>query len=130
LTDHVVASPKDWQYLREAKLLGEPCRGCGGSATELFHLTSGGDIADNLIPLCKDCRAVYGGVGRRRARIVDAIRSSLSTSEHTYVLETRGRFFLDRFYPAIVASCPYCRTELDEGIFCATCGPPPYRDAA
>jgi hypothetical protein len=124
-------SPKYWQDLREAKLLGQSCRGgCGAQAAELVYLVGLETVADNVIPLCANCRTVYEERGDGWRQVADAIRSSLSPAEHAYILEKQGGFFLDRYYPALIPSCPLCRTELDQGMFCSVCGWPPYREAA
>jgi hypothetical protein len=54
----------------------------------------------NIVPLCRGCHAVVDGrdpVPKLQARAT--LRASLGTAEVAFVIQVRGREWLDRAYP-------------------------------
>jgi HNH endonuclease len=100
----------DWKPLRAQKT--GPCRACGSYQwVELHHAVprslGGGDVEDNLLPLCHTCHMEWEDRGQRWPMIAAAVRDSLSPAEHAYIVQTKGEDFLERYYPA-GGSCPAC----------------------
>lgn len=95
-----VASRKGWEALRAEK--GSACRVCGMSnpaLLELHHLVprdfNGGDVADNLIPLCHDC---HRAVTVREAAHSRLLLSRLSAAECAYAVARCGEDVFERVY--------------------------------
>ena len=94
----VVASPKQWQALREAK--GGACRVCGGArAFSLHHVVprdfAGDDLADNLVPVDLDCHLL---VTMREPKACEALCASLSDAEYAYAVGKLGESVFERVY--------------------------------
>lgn len=106
-----VASPKQWEAIREEKL--GPCRVCESmraagleltpipstSVIELHHLVSraqgGDDTADNLIPLCRlDHRRVEANLAPALRRVAE----TLTDAEYAYVIGKLGDGALTRLF--------------------------------
>lgn len=94
-----VASPKQWQAIRAAKLEGAKCRICVFPATELHHVVSrgalGDDVAANLVPLCRDC---HRDVTARAPNIGAALLMTLTNAEYAYMIERGGEDYPERAY--------------------------------
>lgn len=95
-----VASPKQWQALRAAKLDGRECRLLSGvPATELHHLLSraqgGDDVAENLVGLCQDC---HEAVTQRNESALRLLAYGLEDAEHAYLAMKCGEDFSERLF--------------------------------
>ena len=95
------ATAAEWKRIRAAKL--GPCLVCGDADTTLHHLVpkslGGGDVEDNLVPLCGSGTTGCHGLVEARDRTVCALlRDSLTRAELAYVLAVKGAVFLDRYY--------------------------------
>lgn len=100
-----VASPKQWQAIREAKI--GPCRVCCDPATngrlygriQLHHLLSraqgGDDVVENIVPLCPEC---HERVTRRCADECLALADNLEDGEYAYLIGKLGEGALERLY--------------------------------
>lgn len=103
-----VASPKQWEALRAAKL--GPCRICGEqdkTVLELHHVVprqmwNGDDHADNLVSLCRGC---HRGVTMREPAHCRLLLTGLTDDEYAYAVQRAGEDFFDRYY----------RVEFDRG---------------
>ena len=100
-----VASPKEWQRLRAAKL--GPCRVCVNvranghdyGQVQLHHLVArihgGDDVEDNLVPVHEFC---HGRITRRDKEALKAVADSLSDFERGYVLRKVGEAGYSRIF--------------------------------
>jgi 5-methylcytosine-specific restriction endonuclease McrA len=97
-----VASPKQWQAIIAAK--AGPCRSCGDSAgrggpIQYHHLVTrgdhGGDVADNIVPLCATCHLF---VTSRYAPYCEAMLWTLSDAEYAYMIQRGGEDYPERAY--------------------------------
>ena len=98
-----VATPKEWERLRQEKLYGQKCRGCGENATELHHLCPrsllGDDVEGNLVPLCHACHMVFEDRASGWREVASRIRQGMKPAERMYLLWAKSPVFLDRYYP-------------------------------
>jgi 5-methylcytosine-specific restriction endonuclease McrA len=93
-----VASPKQWQALKEAKR--GSCRVCGdGIGLSLHHVVPrdfhGDDLADNLVPLHFDCHLL---VTMREPEACRTLCASLTDAEYAYAVEKVGEGVFERVY--------------------------------
>ena len=95
-----VASPKQWQALAMQKY--GPCRACGDPKPfylELHHLVSrqdhGDDVADNLVPLCREC---HRSVTERDKAATYFLLVGLSDAEYAYMVQRGGEDYAERAY--------------------------------
>lgn len=97
----VTASRDGWLRLREAKLGN--CRVClCPDYIELHHLVprslGGDDVADNLVPLCRECHAAI----TTRSRLESwALASDLTDGEYAYVIDKLGEGALARLFGVV-----------------------------
>jgi hypothetical protein len=93
-----VASPKRWQQIIDAKQ--GPCRVCQMPApNEMAHLIprsrGGHDTNWNIIPLCRDCHALFDQYDRDTCL---AIVDSLTDDEYAGLVQNQGeQVFEQRF---------------------------------
>lgn len=94
-----VASRKTWEALRDEKLYRQRCRVCVFPAQELHHIVSrgalGDDVADNLVPLCREC---HHDVTVRSPGIGAELLRQLSDAEYAYMIERGGEDYPERAY--------------------------------
>ena len=98
-----VASPKQWQAIRAEKI--GPCRVCGSAAPKLWrtldlhHLIprdrGGDDVADNMLPVHRDCHLL---VELRSPRSVRWMLGNLSDAEYAYAVGKAGEDWAERIY--------------------------------
>lgn len=100
-----IASPKQWQAIIAAKQ--GPCRICLDPASngrlyghiELHHLVSraalGDDVADNIVPLCRDCHML---VTTRDAVALEELAEGLHPEEIAYCVAKLGEGALSRLF--------------------------------
>lgn len=100
-----VASPKQWQEIIAAKI--GPCRACrdtrGNGAwhryVEFHHVVSradgGDDVADNIVPLCRECHACITG---RNLVLSRNMLGSLTDAEYAYMIQRGGENYPERAY--------------------------------
>ncbi len=149
----IKVSREGWKKLREEKL--GPCRICGQSAytgtISLHHLVprgrtqEGDDIADNLVPLCLSCHTKIEARDRDAGR---RLRANLFFEEYSYIIQKKGRDWLDVRYPMGTMDIPKADAvegeladlatsekdhvvEISEGHKCPTCNrrvPHPKKD--
>lgn len=110
-----VATVSEWQNLLRLKL--GPCRVCGATQrASIHHVVErddfGGDVIENLIPLCGDgttgCHGIYttraaglslDGQIRTWSEVADGIRRTFLPDELEYVITNAGEYYLERRYP-------------------------------
>ena len=96
-----VASPKQWQALWAAKK--GPCRVCSFRATEsaidphhlVFSGHGGDDVADNIVPICRQC---HEALHNRASAICRLLLRKLSDAEYAYMVERGGEDYAERVY--------------------------------
>ena len=96
-----VASPKQWQAIRAAKLDGQTCRISDDRRAEVLHHLvkrshGGDDVADNLVPLCEVCHGIiHAAHGSPTAQY---LLERLSDAEYAYMIERGGEDYPERAY--------------------------------
>ena len=95
-----VAGRKEWQQIAATK--DGPCRACSDPAPVVLHLHhlvfrnhGGGDVPDNIVPLCSDCHA---DVHNRKPRVVRLMCENLTDAEYAYICTTAGEDYIERVY--------------------------------
>ena len=98
-----VATPAEWELIRELKLTG--CRLCGRGPylCSLHHIVprslGGDDVADNLVCLCGDgTRGCHGLAEAREGETLAALADALTPPERAYARSKLGPFALERLY--------------------------------
>lgn len=100
-----VASPKQWAAIRAEKIERAPCRVCGivfvnVPGMDAHHLIPrdqfGDDVADNIVPLCRDCHTSIERLHPKAAIV--ALLASLSDAEYAYAVDRAGEDFAERIY--------------------------------
>lgn len=101
----IVASPKSWQRIADAKL--GPCRVCGAQGSngtlhgkiQLHHIVSredhGDDVPDNVAPLCPHCHA---HLTQRTPEVCRAFLLTLTDGEYSYMIDRGGEGYPERAY--------------------------------
>jgi len=94
-----VANWRERVKLRREKL--GPCRTCGATwDLELHHLVKrsagGGDVADNLVSLCRNCHHLY--IHKRDPIMAHVLLANLSDAEYAYMIERGGEDYPERAY--------------------------------
>lgn len=98
----VIASPKEWRELR--KILADGCcvTDCRTPATDLHHVVPrslrGGDVAENLVPLCHPHHMVYEDRAFGWLDVAGAIRRVLTAEQVAYVTDVKSEAWLTRYY--------------------------------
>jgi hypothetical protein len=98
----VKASPAEWERLRAEKIA--LCRVCSDAVgATLHHLVSkslgGGDVADNLVPLCgSGTTGCHGLVEAHNMWACDLLGRRLTEAERAYVVGKKGAYFLESRY--------------------------------
>jgi hypothetical protein len=115
------ATRAEWERLRAEKL--GPCRGCN---THLFltlhHVVPrslrGGDVAENLIPLCgSGTDGCHGAIQTRTPgweHVAARVRARFTPQELAYVHLLKGPEFLERYYPAGLGEPGVAGTDGDQ----------------
>lgn len=94
-----VASAKQWERILAAKM--GPCRVCFARLAHadphhlVFREHGGGDLEDNIVPLC---RADHDAVHRRCGPIARLLLSHLSDAEYAYLVTYGGEDYAARAY--------------------------------
>lgn len=93
-----VASPKRWAAIADEKLAA--CLICDGdSLIQLHHVVArvhgGGDVADNIVPLCADC---HDDVTRRHHAACVTLLAQLTDAEYAYMIQRGGEDYPERAY--------------------------------
>lgn len=101
----IVASPKSWQRIADAKL--GPCRVCGSQGSngalhgkiQLHHIVSredhGDDVEENIAPLCP---VDHTYVTQREPVACRAFLLTLTDAEYSYAVERGGEAYFERAY--------------------------------
>jgi len=100
-----VASAKQWQRIAAEKQ--GPCRVCRDPASngsvhasiQFHHLVprsqGGDDVADNIVPLCRDC---HGLATIGTPIILGVLAANLLDSEYAYIIEKLGECGMERLF--------------------------------
>lgn len=95
----IVASPKQWERIRQAKM--GPCRVCSarGDLVDLHHIVFRADGGDDLSPnLAPVCRPDHDALHRRADAIVRLFLSRLTDAEYAYMVSRGGEDYAERVY--------------------------------
>lgn len=109
----IVASPKRWQAIADAKL--GPCRICGSQGSngrlyghiQLHHIVSrqdgGDDVEANIVPLCP---VGHTYVTQRDRGACLVLIASLAAEEWAYMIERGGENYPERAYGVTLGRIP------------------------